>query len=279
MAIKKRSINQNDNYQGYPNTLPEVNDSSPENFSHESNLPTNFNLKTITLEDCDQSVYLEFDKRFVINENHMPIILLDAELTSMKEQNFSQWDKDKKFLNGPFFTMIRKESKPKYRTNPTLKPVITAIPVTRNGETVIEEYIYDGPLSYDLIYEFKFITSFREYSNVFEQQFRHYFRNKRNIIICSNERFSIGPVDYDNFSTLEIRNAEVMDQRSFYVTTYTLKLECFTRDLSAMQKRERTNKIHVAFNVKDDKGRDANINTEITYDINLKRPKKNSPDA
>lgn len=278
MAIKRNSINENRSYEGYLNSLVNENDSNPNNFSHQSNLPTNFNLKSITLEDCDQAVYLEFDKRFKIGENYMPIVLLDAELSSVKEQNFSQFDKDKNFLNGPFFTMIRKESNPKYRTNPSTKKCVYAIPITKANGVVFEEYIYDGPLSYELIYDFKFITNFREYSNKFEEQFRYYFRNRRNIIICSNERFSIGPVDANKFSTLELINSETINERTYYVSSYELKLECFVRDLSNMQKRERPNKISLSFDVKDEKG-SSTVTSVDEFSLNRKPSTKNNPNG
>lgn len=274
MSIKKRSINEDRSFRAYKATLISENDSSPENFSRLSNLPTNFNLKTITLEDCDQAVFLEFHKRFKIGENFQSIILLDAELTSLKEQNYEQYDKARNSLSGPFFTMIRKESKPKYRTNPSIKKVVYAIPISKPDGVIIEEYIYDGPISYDLIYEFKFISSFREYSNKFEEQFRYYFRNRRNIIVCKEERFSIGPVDPNSFSSFEIRNSDTADQKSFFVSTYELKLECFIRDLTNMQKRERPNKIHVDFNVKDSKNDNA-ISAKHEFTV-FKKPETNN---
>jgi hypothetical protein len=276
MAIKKRSINEKTGYTDYPHLNNNENNSNPNQPSHLANLPTNFNLKSISLEDCDQAVFTEFNNRFLIAENLMPIVLLDAELASMKEQNYKQYDKDKEYLNGPFLTMYRKESKPKYRTNPTTKKVIYAIPVQKENGVVFEEYIYDGPLAYDLIFDFKFITNYREYSNKFEEQFRYYFRNKRNIIIVNNERFSIGPVSYDNFSSLELVNRDAVDQRTMYVTTYELKLECFVRDLSNMQKRERPNRYKIDFQVQDEKGSTA-IKTVEEFDIRSSKYSKNKP--
>lgn len=278
MSIKKRSINQKTGYTDYAHLDSKENDSNPNQPSHLANLPTNFNLKSISLEDCDQAVFLEFDKRFKIAENFMPIVLIDAEVASLKEQNYQQFDKSKDYLNGPFFTMYRKESIPKYRTNPTSKKIIYSIPIQKSNGVVFEEYIYDGPLSYDLIYDFKFITVFREHSNKFEEQFRHYFRNKRSIIIVNNERFSIGPVNYENFSNLEMINKDSADQKTMYVTTYELKLECFVRDLSNMQKRERTNKITFSFDIKNDKG-DSQITTIEKYEIIPKKFIKNNPES
>ena len=275
MAIKKRSINQNDSYTDYPHLNSNENNSNSNSPSHLANLPTNFNLKSISLEDCDQAVYLEFNERFTIAENIMPIVLLDAELASLKDQNYKQFDKTKDYLNGPFFTMYRKESKPKYRTNPTSKKVVAAIPVQKANGVIFEEYIYDGPLCYDLIYDFKFITNYREYTNKFEEQIRYYFRNRRNIIIVNNERFSIGPVDYNTFSSVDLVNRDSIEQRTLYVSTYELKLECFVRDLSNMQKRERPNKFTISFNVQDDKGRPNEIQTIEEAEFNSSKFTKN----
>ncbi|MEO6306076.1 MAG: hypothetical protein ABIP51_23210 [Bacteroidia bacterium] len=277
MAIKKRSINEKTGYTDYSHLDSNENNSNPNQPSHLANLPTNFNLKSISLEDCDQAVYSEFNDRFIIAENTMPIVLLDAELSALKDQNYKQYDKTKDYLNGPFLTMYRKESIPKYRTNPTTKKVVAAIPVQKANGVVFEEYIYDGPLCYDLIYDFKFITNFREYTNKFEEQFRNYFRNRRSIIIINNERFSIGPVNYDTFSSVELVNRESIEQRTLYVSTYELKFECFIRDLSNMQKRERPNKFFLSFDVQDDKGNTQNITTVEQFDFNAKQAVNNDP--
>jgi hypothetical protein len=275
MAIRKRSSNEKLGYTDYPHLKSDFNNSNPKNPTHHINEPHNNNLKSISLEDCDQAVFLEFDNRFLIGENYMQILLLDAELTSLREQNAKQFDKDKNFLNGPFFTMFRKESKPKYRTNPANKQTAYIVPIQKANGVVYEEYIFDGPLSYDLIYEFKFITNYREFSNKFEEQFRHYFRNKRNIIVVNQERFSIGPVDFENFSTVELVNRESVDQRTYYVATYELKLECFIRDLSNMQKRERPNKFKIDFNVSDGNGE--GVQTIEELDLNSQTFTKNNP--
>lgn len=243
------------------------NDSNPKNSSHKSNIPHNFNLKTITLSDCDQAVYNEFNKRFKVAGNAMPLILLDAELLSIKEENITQLNEDKEYLRGPFFTMIRTESKPKYRTNPANKKTIYSVPKLKKNGVVIEDYIYNGTLSYDLFYEFKFISGKRISSNEFEEQMRAYFKNKRNIIVCSNERFSISPVDFNNFSKLDIQNIDSINQKTYYISTYELKLECFIRDLSDMQKRERPNKFQIDFQVANEKGVNS-INTQQTISLN-----------
>lgn len=251
MPIKKRSINSANGYTDYPHLKSNYNDSNINNFSHQSNIPTNFNLKEITLEDCDRGVYEEFNKRFKVGEKFMGLIVLDAELTSVHMQNFEQYDLDKGYLNGPFFTIFRKKAIPKYRTNPAYKKVVYVVPKQKPQGIVFEEWITEGPLSYELIYELKFITNYREYTNTMEHEMRWYFRNKRNIIIVNNERFSIGPEDYNTIAELEIVNRENIDQKTMYVLTFTLKLDCWTRDLSTMQKRERPNRYALDIQVTD----------------------------
>lgn len=251
MPIKKRSINSQNNYTDYKHLKNTYNDSNFNNPSHLSNLPTNFNLKEITLEDCDRAVYEEFNKRFRISNKWMPLIILDAELVSIHFQNYEQFDTDKQYLNGPFFTIFRKKAIPKYRTNPAYKPVVYSIPKWKANGLIFEEYITEGPLSYDLIYEIKFISNYREYTNEMETQMRQYFRNKRNIIIVNNERFSIGPVDYNTLAEVEIINRESVEQKTMYVSTYELKLDCWTRSLANMQKRERPNTIVLDITVTD----------------------------
>ena len=268
MSIKKRSINSQEGYTDYKHLKSNFNDSNINNPTHQSGLPTNFDLKSITLEDLDRAVYMEFNRRFKIKNRFMSLIILDAELTSMQFQNYEMFDKDKEYLNSPYFTFFRKESIPKYRTNPAYKKVVYVVPKQKANGIVYEEWITEGVLSYDLIYELKFISNFREYTNIMEKEMRHYFRNKRNIIIVNNERFSIGSEDGEKLSELEIINRENIDQKTMYVTTWTLKFECFTRDLSTMQKRERPNKYTFDLTVKDGQitTKDGTINFE-RFDI------------
>lgn len=251
MGIKKRSINSKGQQTDYKHLTATFNTSSPNNPSHLSNLPTNNILKTITLEDCDRSVYEEFNKRFKVGEKFIPVLLLDAELNAMQMQNTENFDFSKGFLNGPYFTMTRSKSLPKFKTSPSAKKVIYTVPKQKANGIVYEDYISESPIAYDLIYDFSFITNFREHTNQFEEQMMYYFRNKRNIIICNNERFSIGSDSQDALSTLEIVNREESEDKTIYILSYTLKLECFTRDMSTMQKRERPNKYTLDISVKD----------------------------
>lgn len=271
MPIKYRSQNSQNAYTDYKHLTSNYNDSSFNNPSHKSNEPTNFNLKEITFEDCDMAVYEEFNKRFRIANHYMGIILLDAELVSIHYQNYEQFDSDKTYLNFPFFTMFRKKAIPKYRTSPAFKPVVYVVPkYTEGNELVYEEWITEGPLCYDLIYEFKFITYYREYTNEMEQQMRYYFRNKRNIIVVQNDRFSIGPNDYNTIAEVEIVNRESVDQKTLYVSTFELKLDCWTRSLANMQKRERPNKFVLDISVTDAgvKRTDAPINLDRFKAVN-----------
>lgn len=279
MPIKKRSINSQNGYTDYKHLLNNYNDSSFNNPSHIENTPTNFNLKEITLEDCDRSIYEEFNKRFRIANKWMPLIILDAELVSIHYQNYEQFDTDKQYLNGPYFTMFRKKAIPKYRTNPAFKPVVYTIPKMKANGIVFEEYLTEGPLSYDLIYELKFISNYREYTNEMEAQMRHYFRNRRNIIIVNTERFSIGPTDYNTLAEVEIVNRDSVEQKTMYISTYELKLDCWTRSLANMQKRERPNTIVLDIKVKDSLGERNDASTVIErYQKNtVKYPKHPSP--
>lgn len=251
MPIHKRSINSQFNYTDYKHLKSNYNNSGYNNPTHLKNEPTNFNLKTITLEDCDRGVYEEFNKRFRVNNKSMPLIILDAELVSIHYQNYEQYDTDKQYLNGPYFTMFRKQEIPKYRTNPAYKPVVYTVPKMKANGLVYEDYIAEGPLCWELVYEMKFISNYREYTNEMAHQIRHYFRNKRNIIVVNNERFSIGPSDYDSMMKVEIINRESVEQKTMYVSTYELKLYCWTQDLSTMQKRERPNTYVLDITVQD----------------------------
>ncbi len=265
MAIRKRSINSQGTYTDYKHLANNYNETNLANFSHEANLPTNFNLKTITLEDIDMAVFQEFNNRFKIGEKIMPLIILDAEVSSLHNANYLQFDENKQFLNGPYFTIFRTEARPLRRTSPTSKKVVYSKPVSSANGIVFEEYITEGPKEYNLLYELKFITNYREYTNQMEAEMRHFFRNKRNMVICNNERFVIGPDDQNQLSKLEMVNREDVALRTLYVTTFTLKLWCFTRDLSNMQKRLRPNTFTLDITTQDSLNKEedsSNINIE-----------------
>lgn len=239
MAIRKPGVKPNK--VSYDQTKNEFNDSSSKNSSHKSNMPTNFELKSIFLEDIDRAVFQEFNKRFLIKDKQMPLMSADAELSAIEMQNYEQFDQDKKFLNGPFFFYTRTITQPKYRTNPTYKQVIYSVPIMKAQGVVYEEYISEGPINHELTYDFTFITDFREYTNQMQQHISDYFKNKRNIIVVYNERFSIGPADYTSMFKVDVVNKEEIGSKTQYVLSFSLKVYCWTRDLRNMQKRERPN--------------------------------------
>jgi hypothetical protein len=260
MAIRK--INKGLKKSDYHHLKNNYNDSNPYNPSHEANLPTNFELKTITLEDVDQGLWIEFNKRFTVRGKQMPLIPGDAEVTSMHMQNFEQFDVEKGYLNGPFLIYTRVSTEKKFRTNPGYKKVLYTVPKMKAQGVVIEEYIGEGPINYELIYEFKFITDFREGMNQFEEQLNDYFRNKRNIFQVNNERFSVGPVEQGKIGDLEMINKEDVGLRSLYVFTFRLKVWCYTIDASKVQKRERPNTFSIDIVVKNDKDEVVEENSE-----------------
>lgn len=288
MPIHKRSINGPNGYTDYKHMINNYNDSNNNNYSHKENVPTNLNLTSITLEDIDMAVYNEFNKRFRIADREIGLLLLDAELTSMQNQNYEQFDIDKGFLNLPFFIMGRIKTTPIGKTNPSYKPVIYAVPKQTANGIVIEEYITEGPINYEIIYELKFISNYREYTNQMQQQMGYYFRNKRNMIVYNSERWVIGPVDQGTLGEEEIINRESVDQRTLYLTTFTLKVWAYTRDLSNMQKRLRPNKFTLDITVKDSVKTESSTDTILVERVELDNsqfpdhpitdpPKQNNP--
>lgn len=254
-----------------------TNTSNKHNASHQAELPTNFNLAAITLESIDQGVYQEFNNRFVIGDKNMVLFSGDAETTSLPMMNFESFDQGKGFLNWPFFVFTRTETNKVLRTSPTFKQVLFAVPKMKAQGIVIEEYLSEGPINYELIYDFKFITYFREEANQMEQQMNHYFRGKRNIIEICKERFSVGPAQ-QQLCTLDMVNRDEAAQMTMYVLTMKLKVWCWTRRGSEdMQKRERPNSYSFEFIIKD-KGKKNNntaanaINVEEFVIVNTPKP-------
>jgi len=265
MGLKKRSINAQGFQTDYKHLVGNYNISGINNPSNYVNLPTNFNLKSISLENIDQSVFREFDQRFLINNRPMPLILLDAEYSSVQQQNYVQFDQSQGFLNLPFFTFYRKDSKTQWRTNPGYKQVIYSIPKKKANGIVIEDYITEPPVHRILYYELSFISNYREHTNKIDEQMTDYFRNKRNIIIHDGERFVIGPTEQGTIGEVELINREDVEQRTLYLTTYNLRLWCYTRDLSKMQKIERPNQVSLNLVVSDSK---CSFETKNVYNIN-----------
>lgn len=230
----------------------DTNDSNPHNSSHKVDQNTNFNLRSITLTDIDLAVQQEFTGRFNIDGELLNLYFGDAPASSLQNMNLENFDEEKDFLQLPFFIFSRTASTPKYRTNPGKKYIIYAAPKKKAQGTVIEEYITTGPQNWELIYDFKFATHYRESANEMEIQFQEYFMNKRNIINFEGERFSIGSANPGQLTTLEVVNGDTDSDATVYVVTCQLRMFCYTRDLSQMQKRERPNSYTIDIKVRDD---------------------------
>ncbi len=214
-------------------------------------VPSNFELKPISLEDIDVAVYQEFNKRFKIREKFMPLISGDAEITSIHMENYEQYDQDKQFLNGPYFIFTRTKTLPMYRTAQVQKSAVYAVPKMKAQGLVIEEWICEPPIVHELTYEFKFITVFRESMNEMQTQFAYYFRNKRNVIVVNGERFSVGPDSQDDFGDLDTVNRDDVDSRTNYMYTFKMKLYGWTRSESIF-KRERPNSMTLDIKIAPD---------------------------
>lgn len=275
MGIKKRSVNEKRDYSDYSHLKQTVNTSSPQNYTQISNTPNNGNLTRITLEDCDRAVYEFFNNRFKIRNNFQPLIVLDTEMVSLREMNLGQYDEDKKFLNGPFFTITRTGEKNKYKVNPASKTIISSVPKFKTSEgIIIEDTIAEAAIWYDISYELNFISVYRGVTNEFVEQFRTLFRNKRTLININSETFSIGPQDYNDMTVTSIENRENIQDKTFYTTKINLVLECFLRNSDSVLKRERINKFKIDFTVLDGKNK---IQLDSVEKNKLTLPKKNDP--
>lgn len=249
-----------------PNFFGEYNDSNPNNPSHKVNLPTNFELRSIFLEDIDQAVFQEFHNRFLIMEKPLALLSGDAEISSLQNMNSENFDNDKEFMQWPLFVYSRTDTKKMYRTNPSYKRVLYVVPKKKAQGIVFEEYIAQGPINWELTYEFQFLTHYREACNDLEEQLNYYFRNKRNIINFNNERFSVGPISSnDKVVEVNLASRENSDETSVYVGTFRLKVWCWTRDLSDMQKRERPNSYTLTMVIKDEDGKVTNQTKDEIY--------------
>lgn len=274
-----RRINKGLRKNDYKHLENKYNDSNVHNPSHDSNLPTNFELKDISLEDVDQSVWTEFNKRFSIMDRELPLVKGDADISSINMSYFELYDKDKQYISGPIFVFMRTSSQKMFRTNPSYKRVLYSVPKKKAQGIVFEEYISEGPINWELVYSFKYITQLREAANDMEEQLNYYFRNKRNIIVCNGERFSIGPASGAQITEVDLANFDDAGSRSLYVIDFALKVWCWTIDSKTVQKRERPNKFTFDIVVKDGEGNEISsdkdtINIE-RYNVNLNNyPKK-----
>lgn len=225
----------------YPQVVTNYNETSLNNPSHFPDEFSNFVLRPITYENLDEAVFNEFHNRWKINNKQMPILLLDAEVASLPAQNYMSFDHVKGYLNLPYFTMWRSSVKPLYRTSPSNKPVIYAIPKKKENGIVYEEWISPAPKMESLQYTFKFMSVYRDHINQFENHMNEYFKNKRNLIVLDWERFEIMPADQNERGTLEVVDREGVNGQSLYVLTYELNLIAYTRRMEDIQKRERKN--------------------------------------
>ena len=260
-----------------PNYFGYYNDSNEHNPSHRTDQYTNFIPKTITLENIDQAVYMEFNNRFRVMERDLPLFTGDAEVASLPMMYFEQLDQDKGFLRWPFFVFTRTETKKMFRTNPAYKRVCYAVPKKKAQGIVIEEYITEMPVNWELGYEFTFVTYYREAVNQMEEQINFYFRNKRNIINYQGELFSIGTTG-DPLCEVEMINRDSADQTTMYVLKLKCRLWCWTRNMETAQKRERPNSFTLDFQIKDENGRIENSRKDVVQIEKFIIDNKTKPD-
>jgi len=216
--------------------------SGPNHPSTQVDKNTNFTIRSITLENIDEVIFREFNRKFYIGKKPLDLILLDAEVATYKFQNAEQFDKIKEYLNLPYFIMWRNSARPLFRTSPAQKFVTYTVPTQKPQGLVYEDYIVPAPIYQVFPITLKFLTTFRENTNQLEQQMSKYFENKRNILFLDGERFEIKPANKDTLGTLDIEDREGQG-RTLYITTYELEVIGYLRDSKDVQKRERPNTI------------------------------------
>lgn len=225
----------------YPQTQSNYNETSDPNPSHEVDAFTNYITRDITLESIDAAVWQEFDKRFQIGGKILNLIALDSEISTMQAENATQFDSIKQYLNFPMFTLWRSKTSPLYRVSPSYKPVVYAIPRKKAQGTVYDEYIVNPPQMVKLTYEFKFLTTFRDHTNQFEELMANYFKGRRNVIIFDHERFEIQVENKDELATLDTVDRESSTGQSLYILSYSVMVTGYLRRAADVQKRERPN--------------------------------------
>jgi len=237
MSLRKRARN------GYPQVTSTYNETSDLNPSHLPNQNGDFILRDITLENIDQAVWETFNRRFTVAEKSLNLIPLDADVAAFKFQNPGQFDDSTGYMNFPYFTMWRTGVGPEnnIRSSPSNKPIIYTIPKQKAQGVVYEEYIMPAPQLLRATYTFKFVTTYREHTNQFEQHMLDYFKNKRNLIVVDNERFEMMPVTSAQPSSLDVADRDGSKGYSLYILTYELAVICYLRDSNQVQKRERPN--------------------------------------
>jgi hypothetical protein len=251
MSIKRRILKNIKDFKEI--TVPinsTMNLSGDKNYSHLPDEYTNISLRPITLENIDEAVFREFHRRWKVAGQELDLLMLDAEIASLRFQNPEKFDEVKEFLKLPYFTCWRKESSPLYRTSPSNKPAIYVIPTMKPQGLVYEEWITPHPIMTKFSYIFKFMTTLRDNLNQFERFMLEYFKNKRNVLLLDRERFEIMPEDFKKINSLEVKDRNVNGQ-SLYVLDYNINVIGFLRDLKDVQKRERPNVISLNMSERD----------------------------
>jgi hypothetical protein len=225
----------------YPQTESNYNETADLNPSHDVDTFTNYITRDITLESMDMALWQEFHQRFQISGKTLNLITLDSEISTMQADNLAQFDNIKQYINFPMFTIWRSKTSPLFRVSPTYKPLIYAIPRKKAQGTVYDEYIVNPPQMVKLTYEMKFLTTFRDHTNQFEQLIANYFKGRRGVIQFDFERFEIQMENKDELATLDMVDREGSTGQSLYVLSYEIALTGYLRRAADVQKRERPN--------------------------------------
>jgi len=218
--------------------------SGPNHPSRKTDRNSSFILRDISLENIDQLVYKEFNRKFNLAGNPIDLILLDTEVSAYKQLHPEAFDKVKEYLALPWFLVWRGAAKPLFKVNPAKKDVIYSIPTMKPQGLVYEEYVAPAPIYMKFPYTFKFLTAFRENTNQVETQIIEYFKNRRNVLIQDGERFEIKMVDKDALGELVVADREGTG-RTLYTMTYQLEVIGYLRDSKLTQKREAINSITI----------------------------------
>lgn len=267
MSIKRRTLQ---NIKELGTVIPPIignrNESGEENYSHLVDEKTSFNLRPISLENIDEAVFREFNRRWKILGKELDLIPLDAEVASYAFQNPEKFDKIKEFLNLPYFTYWRDASQPLYRTSPSYKPAVYVVPTMKPQGVVYEEWITPYPLMTKFPFVFKFMSTFRDSVNAFEREMLQYFKNKRNVLLLDNERFEIQCQEFKKPMSIEIKDREGQNGQSLYILTYNIDVIGWLRKTEDIQKRERPNTVVLTMSEKADNQNNNNLETLNTVE-------------
>src|ERR1035437_4957775 len=248
MSLKKRG----DAYQRV-NTNISDNISADNNPSHRVDENTDYILRTINLENLDECIYRTFNNRFTVANKAVDMILLDAEIASLKFNHPDKFDDFTEYLKLPYFTCWRTNDELLFRTNPSYKKVMYVQPVQKDQGIIYNEYITEAPKYLKVFYTMKFITTLREYSNQYEEQLIKCFKNKRMVVSLDGEKFHLQLANPLKPTEMEVSKRGGTG-KSYYTLTTELELWAYTRDSKDMQKRERPNKF--TFTIQEKIGRD-----------------------